>query len=110
MPRQVRVEYPRALYHWYWGSEAFRQKLLDLAAKRLGGFGNRNQRSSRQWHERTNFHGQFFETFEAFCSKPLCVSVSGPTIKTELATPDDYSHETARRRNSRQTDGLSNER
>jgi hypothetical protein len=47
--------------------------------------------------KRTNFHGQFFETFEAFCSKPLCVSVSGPTIKTELATPDDYSHETARR-------------
>jgi putative transposase len=36
---------------WYWGSEAFRQKLLDLAAERLGGLGNRNQRSSRQWHD-----------------------------------------------------------
>jgi REP element-mobilizing transposase RayT len=36
---------------WYRGSQAFRQKLLDLAAKRLDGFGNRNQRSSRQWHD-----------------------------------------------------------
>jgi len=36
---------------WYWGSEAFRQRLLVLSAKRLSGSGNRNQRSSRQWHD-----------------------------------------------------------
>jgi REP element-mobilizing transposase RayT len=36
---------------WYWGSAAFREKLLDLATKRLSGSANRNQRSSRQGHD-----------------------------------------------------------
>ena len=33
---------------WYWGSEAFREKLLDLASERLQRAKNRNYRSSRQ--------------------------------------------------------------
>ena len=36
---------------WYWGSAAFRQKLLDLAAGRLRGLVNRNRRSTHQWHD-----------------------------------------------------------
>jgi hypothetical protein len=33
---------------WYWGSEAFREKLLDLASDRLQRAKNRNYRSSCQ--------------------------------------------------------------
>jgi REP element-mobilizing transposase RayT len=36
---------------WYWGSEAFREKLLELASERLQRMMNRNQRSSHQAHD-----------------------------------------------------------
>ena len=36
---------------WYWGSEAFRQKLLDVAAEGLSRVGNRNGRSTHQWRD-----------------------------------------------------------
>jgi putative transposase len=36
---------------WYWGSEAFRSTLVDLAAERLSRLGNRNRRSTRQWRD-----------------------------------------------------------
>jgi hypothetical protein len=36
---------------WYWGSETFRQKLLDLAGGRLNRLSNRNRRSTNQWSD-----------------------------------------------------------
>ena len=51
MPRQVRVEVSPSVVPLVLGKRSFSAKLLDLAAKRLGGFGNRNERSSRQWHD-----------------------------------------------------------
>jgi putative transposase len=36
---------------WYWGSEAFRSTLVDLAAERLSRLGNRNRRTTRQWRD-----------------------------------------------------------
>ena len=36
---------------WYWGGEAFRQKLLDLAAEPLSRLRNRNRRTTRQWRD-----------------------------------------------------------
>ncbi len=36
---------------WYWGGEAFRQKLLDLAAEPLSRLHNRNRRTTRQWRD-----------------------------------------------------------
>ena len=36
---------------WYWGSESFREKLLDLVAERLQRTNNRNYHSSRQAHD-----------------------------------------------------------
>jgi putative transposase len=36
---------------WYWGSAAFRQRLLDLAAEGLHRLGHRNRRSTQQWRD-----------------------------------------------------------
>jgi len=36
---------------WYWGSEAFRKKLLDLAAEGLSRLRHRNRRSTHQWSD-----------------------------------------------------------
>jgi REP element-mobilizing transposase RayT len=36
---------------WYWGSERFREKLLDLAAKGFKQLRHRNRRSTHQWRD-----------------------------------------------------------
>ena len=39
---------------------------------------------------------QFFGTFEAFCSKALCIRFPGLTLERELGFPHDHPHEIAR--------------
>jgi putative transposase len=74
---------------WYWGSEAFRQKLLDLAAEPLSRLSNRNRRATRQWRDHAQLSArdlirQGLDALE-LSEDQLKVSKSSETRKVSLA-------------------------